>query len=59
LALGQRDLGAAGAATRFLMGLPLAVIVFTQWWLASKKRLTAAQADDKNKRSKPAPPAAT
>jgi hypothetical protein len=35
----------------FLMGLPLAVIVFTQWWFATEKETKATVDRGKNKRS--------
>jgi hypothetical protein len=45
----------------FLMGLPLAVIVFTQWWLATEKqtRATTDQGKKKKKSNWQEPPAVT
>lgn len=43
----------------FLMGLPLAVIVFTQWWLVVQKETdapVASQGRAKSKQRKPTPP---
>jgi hypothetical protein len=47
----------------FLMGLPLAVIVFTQWWLALEKdgdvpKREAERTKTKQRRQAPVPPAA-
>ena len=35
--MGKRNIGPAGSSAGFLHGLPLAVIVFTQWWLAEDR----------------------
>lgn len=43
----------------FLMGLPLAVIAFTQWWLALEKESNAAKREadrGKTRQRRPAPP---
>ena len=37
----------------FLMGLPLAVIAFTQWWLATEKETTPVVGKGKTKRTPP------
>jgi hypothetical protein len=45
----------------FLMGLPLAVIVFTQWWLASEKDADVQERDvdtKKTRQRRPTPPPA-
>ena len=40
----------------FLLGLPLAVIVFTQWWLATEKETPATQAERGKKKTAPQQP---
>ena len=41
----------------FLMGLPLAVIVFTQWWLATERQTKTVPERGKKKSAVPPPPA--